>query len=69
MDFLARSFRVSDGIVRNIAFGAAYMAADDDPVGRDCRPGAATEREYQRLGHLCLEAEFGPNYKVLSILD
>jgi SpoVK/Ycf46/Vps4 family AAA+-type ATPase len=69
LDFLARSFRVSGGNVRNIVFGAAYLAADDDrPVGM-ADLVRATEREYQKLGHLCLEAEFGPYYKLLSVFD
>jgi SpoVK/Ycf46/Vps4 family AAA+-type ATPase len=66
LDFLARAFRLSGGNVRNIAVTAAYLAARHDrPVSMaDLIRG--TESEYRKLGHLCVEAEFGQYYRLLG---
>jgi hypothetical protein len=57
--FLARRFKLSGGDIRNICVAAAYLAAAG---GRQLSMGdliRATEREYQKLGRLTVEAEFG----------
>jgi hypothetical protein len=57
--FLAKRFKLSGGDIRNICVAAAFLAAAGDrPVsmGDLIR---ATEREYQKLGRLTVEAEFG----------
>jgi hypothetical protein len=66
LDFLARAFKLSGGNIRNIAVAAAYLAASEGrPVEmRDLI--RATEREYRKLGHLCVEAEFGPYYPLIA---
>ncbi|MGH9023440.1 MAG: AAA family ATPase [Acidimicrobiia bacterium] len=66
LEFLSGAFKVSGGNIRNIAVTAAYLAAAEDrPVSMvDLIRG--TEREYRKLGHLCLEAEFGPYHSVVS---
>ncbi len=66
LDFLARSFRVSGGSIRNIVATAAYnAAAGGRPVAMaDLIRG--TEREYRKLGHLNTEAEFGPYFHALG---
>jgi hypothetical protein len=65
LDFLARSFKLSGGNIRNIVVAAAYLAAAEDrPVAMaDLIRG--TEREYRKLGRLCLKAEFGPYYQLI----
>lgn len=65
LSFLAQRFRVSGGNVRNICLAAAYLAATDGrPLGMaDLIRGTA--REYQKLGRLCVEAEFGPWYELV----
>jgi hypothetical protein len=63
--FLGRAFKVSGGNIRNIALAAAYLAAGDDRPVSMADLIRATEREYRKLGHLCLEAEFGPYYDLL----
>ena len=46
---------------------AAFLAAGDDrPVGM-ADLIRATEREYRKLGRLCLEVEFGPYYRLLGV--
>jgi len=57
--FLARRFKLSGGDIRNICVAAAYLAA---AAGRPLSMSdliRATEREYQKLGRLTVEAEFG----------
>ena len=60
LDFLARSFRIAGGNIRNVALGAAYLAADDDRAVAMLDLIRATEREYRKLGRLCVASEFGP---------
>ena len=66
LDFLARAFKLSGGNVRNITVAAAYLAATGSrAVGmRDLI--LATEREYRKMGRLCVQAEFGPYYEIIA---
>ena len=66
LDFLARAFRLSGGNIRNIAVAGAYLAASEGrPVGM-ADLIRATEREYRKLGRLCVPAEFGPYYPLIA---
>jgi hypothetical protein len=68
LDFLADSFRLSGGEIRNIAVTAAYLAAaQGTPVGM-ADLIRATEREYRKLGRMCVEAEFGPWFPVIATI-
>ncbi|HEX7277920.1 MAG TPA: AAA family ATPase [Acidimicrobiales bacterium] len=58
--FLAKSFRIAGGNIRNVALGAAFIAADADRAVSMLDLVRATEREYRKLGRLCVESEFGP---------
>ncbi|MBA2382979.1 MAG: ATP-binding protein [Chloroflexi bacterium] len=62
LEFMARRFRLSGGNIRNVSLSAAFLAAEGDrPVSMaDLIRG--TEREYQKLGRLTVEAEFGPYF-------
>ncbi|MGH3117620.1 MAG: ATP-binding protein, partial [Gaiellales bacterium] len=66
LNFLAGAFKLSGGNIRNIAVAAAYLAAADDRpvVMADLIRG--TEAEYRKLGHLCVEAEFGRYYPLVA---
>ena len=66
LEFLAESFKLSGGAIRNIAVAAAYAAAENDrPISmRDLV--RATQREYLKLGRLCVESEFGEYYELLQ---
>lgn len=57
--FLARSFRLSGGNIRNIVLAAAYLAADAGRPATMADVVRATAGEYRKLGRLCLESEFG----------
>jgi hypothetical protein len=65
LDFLAESFKLSGGAIRNIAVAAAYAAAE---AGHPLDMGdlvRATQREYTKLGRMIVESEFGPYYRFL----
>jgi ATP-dependent 26S proteasome regulatory subunit len=60
LDFCARQFELSGGNIRSIAVTAAYFAAvTGQPVGM-LELMRATQREYRKLGRLCVPSEFGP---------
>jgi hypothetical protein len=64
LEFAAERFELSGGNIRSIAVTAAYFAAETGrPVGMlDLM--RATQREYRKLGRLCVESEFGPWYEL-----
>ncbi|MEZ4597656.1 MAG: ATP-binding protein [Chloroflexota bacterium] len=66
LGFLARSFRLSGGNVRNVCLAAAYLAAADDRPLRMADLIHGTAREYQKLGRLCVEAEFGRYHRLVA---
>jgi hypothetical protein len=66
LDFCAAAFELPGGNIRSIAVTAAYLAAAGDRPVRMADLVLATEREYRKLGRLCLESEFGPYYGLLS---
>lgn len=59
LPFLARQFRLTGGNIRNIVLAAAYMAATAGaPVSME-HLMAATRREYQKLGRMVTDTDFG----------
>ncbi len=65
LDFLARSFKLTGGHIRNIVLAAAYGVAEDQRPVSMADLIRATHREYSKLGRLFTEAEFGPYYRSL----
>ena len=66
LPFLARAFKLSGGNIRNICLAAAFFtAADRRPVTMTDLI-RATDREYQKLGRLTHEAEFGDYFDMLD---
>lgn len=62
LDFLATSFPLSGGNIRNIALAAAFAAAEADvPIGMS-HLIRATAGEYRKLGRMCVASEFGPYF-------
>ena len=59
LDFVARRFEISGGNIRNIALAAAFIAADDGQVVAMPHLIRATRREYQKMGKVVAEREFG----------
>jgi ATP-dependent 26S proteasome regulatory subunit len=59
LEFLARRFEITGGNIRNIALAAAFLAAADGRVVDMPHLIRATRREYQKMGKVILEGEFG----------
>jgi ATP-dependent 26S proteasome regulatory subunit len=59
LGFLAKRFQVTGGNIRNIALAAAFLAADDTGVVGMQHIIRATQREYQKMGKLVSESDFG----------
>jgi hypothetical protein len=57
--YLAKQFKLTGGNIRNIALLAAYLAAEDGDVIGMAQIVRAIKREYQKLGKLVTETEFG----------
>ena len=64
--FLARSFALSGGNIRNVTVAAAFSAASRREEVTMVDLIRATQREYRKLGRLCVEAEFGPWLDVVA---
>ena len=65
LDFLARSFKLAGGAIRNIVVAAAYAAAEQERPLSMADLIRATQREYIKLGRLTVESEFGRYYELL----
>jgi hypothetical protein len=59
MGFLARQFKVTGGNIRNIALLSAFLAAEEGRSIGMAQVVRAIKREYQKLGKLVTEADFG----------
>ena len=66
LEFLAEAFKLSGGAIRNIVVAAAYAAAEADRQITMRDLVRATQREYLKLGRLCVESEFGPYYELVQ---
>ncbi|GAA2724046.1 ATP-binding protein [Cellulomonas aerilata] len=65
LEFVARSFELAGGAIRSAAVTAAYLAAEDGGVATMAHVVTAVEREYRKLGRLCLPGEFGEYWPML----
>ena len=66
LDFCAEAFELAGGDIRNIAVTAAYLAAADSGVADMRWLVRAVRVEYRKLGRLCVEAEFGRYFPLLT---
>jgi ATP-dependent 26S proteasome regulatory subunit len=57
--FLSRQFRISGGNIRNIVLAAGFLAARDGDVMTMRHFIQGTRREFQKLGRMVTEADFG----------
>ncbi len=64
LGFLAKQFKLTGGNIKNIALAAAFLAAEDSSMITMTHLIKATKREYQKLGKLCTEADFGPYFEM-----
>jgi len=58
LDFLARQFKVTGGVISNAALGAAFLAAAEDGPITMRHAVLSVKREFQKLGRLRTEKEF-----------
>ena len=63
--FLARQFKIAGGNIRNIVLAAAFFAASEGSDIRMAHFIRGVRREYQKLGRMVTDAEFGPYVKLL----
>ncbi len=66
LPWLARSFRITGGNIRNASTTAAFLAADADHPIRMEDVVRGIDRELEKLGRLRTEADFGPYFRALS---
>ncbi|MFN0096627.1 MAG: ATP-binding protein [Dehalococcoidia bacterium] len=59
LPFVARQFKISGGNLRNIVLSAAFLAATDRGALGMSHLMRATRREYQKMGRMVTQAEFG----------
>ncbi|WP_034609102.1 ATP-binding protein [Cellulomonas sp. URHD0024] len=65
LDFLARQFKVTGGVIRGAALGAAFTAADEGGAITMERVVMAMQREFVKLGHLSTPVEFERYFDVV----
>jgi hypothetical protein len=66
LDFLARQFKISGGIISNASLGAAFLAADEGTPIEMRHVALALKREFQKLGRLRTEAEFDRYFDLVN---
>ena len=66
LDFLARTFKLSGGNIRNIASRRRSSPPPTTAPVAMARPHPGTEREYRKLGRLTVEAEFGSYLELVT---
>lgn len=59
LDLLARRFEIPGGNIRNITLAAAFLAAADGGTVTMSHLLRATQREYQKMGKIVREGDFG----------
>jgi SpoVK/Ycf46/Vps4 family AAA+-type ATPase len=65
-DFLARQFQITGGNIKNIALGAAFLAAQNGNLINMKNIIRATKREYQKMGKLCTEDDFADYLEIVK---
>ncbi|MHB1521680.1 MAG: ATP-binding protein [Ferrimicrobium sp.] len=66
LGFLAKSFRLTGGSIQNICIGSAFDAYARDGIVTMETLVRATQRELEKLGRLCVEADFGPYFALID---
>ncbi len=61
--FLSQNFKIAGGNIKNIILYAAFLAAEDGCLIRMSHIIHATRREFQKIGKLCVQSEFGKYYE------
>ena len=69
IDFLARQFKITGGIISNAALGAAFLAAAEDGPITMRHAVLSVKREFQKLGRLRTEKEFDRYFDLVKDAD
>ena len=64
--FLARQFKIAGGNIKNVAVTSAFLAAQENKTIEMRHAVLATKREYQKMGKLMVESEFGPYFGLVK---
>ncbi len=64
--FLARQFKIAGGNIKNVAVTSAFLAAQENETIEMKHAIMATKREYQKMGKLMVESEFGPYFGLVK---
>ena len=65
-EFLAKRFRLAGGNIKNIVVNAAFLAAENSGAITMEDVIKAARREFQKIGKICSESEFGGYYDLIS---
>ena len=66
LEFLARQFKVTGGVISNAALGAAFLAAAEDSPITMRHAVLSVKREFQKLGRLRTEKEFDRYFDLVT---
>ena len=64
-EFLAKRFKLAGGNIKNIIVSAAFLAAEDSRSITMEHIVKAAKREFQKIGKVCSQSEFGKYYEVI----
>lgn len=64
-EFLAKRFKLAGGNIKNIIVNAAFLAAEESKVIGMEHVIKATKREFQKIGKVCSQSEFGKYYELI----
>jgi SpoVK/Ycf46/Vps4 family AAA+-type ATPase len=67
LGFMARHFEIAGGSIRNVALAASFLAADDGAIITMAHLIRATRREFQKMGKVVTEGEFG-KYASMAVI-
>lgn len=65
-DFLANNFQLAGGNIKNIIVNAAFYAAEDSGIINMEHIVRSIRREYQKIGKVCSQSDFGEYYELIS---
>jgi SpoVK/Ycf46/Vps4 family AAA+-type ATPase len=68
-EFLGKKFKLAGGNIKNIIVNAAFLAAEDSSVITMEHVIKAAKREFQKIGKVCSQSEFGKYYEVICRLE
>lgn len=63
-EFLSKKFKIAGGNIKNIILSAAFLAAENSEKINMRHIILATKREFQKMGRLCIQSDFGKYYNL-----